>query len=213
MRSHHPRPKRGQALVEFALMFPILFFLLALTIDLFRVDWVTTTVAEAARQGARQAVANADPSDNPFGFPSGSCSGMVQVNVANGGGCLTSARVYQTVQTVLGGFSSGATFMEALPANCPNPSVGKASICIYPTEQGAAGTYAGCAAARSALGRDPAPGDLGARAPEYASPQYKGCFPIVVTVIFRYNTLVPFLGSASPNFLRIASSTSMVAEY
>src|SRR4029077_12256223 len=99
-----PLSKKGQALVEFALMFPTLFFLLALTVDLFRVDWVTTTVAEAARQGARQAVANADPYDNPFGAASGSCSGTTQVNSANGSGCLTSSRVYQTVLSVLGGF-------------------------------------------------------------------------------------------------------------
>ncbi len=205
--------KKGQALVEFALMFPILFFLLALTVDLFRVDWVTTTVSEAARQGARQAVANADPSDYPFGATAGSCSGTTQVNAANGSGCLTSARIYQTVVSVLGGFSAGSNLAEASPASCPNPAIGHASICIYPTEQGAARAYGGCAAARSALGRDPVPGDLGARAPEYAGPQYKGCFPIVVTVIYRYNTLVPFLGTAAPNFLRIASSTSMVAEY
>lgn len=205
--------RKGQALVEFALVFPILFFLLALTVDLFRVDWATTTVAEAARQGARQAVANADPSDNPFGAASGSCSGTTQVNAANGTGCLTSARVYQTVVGVLGGFSAGATLMEASPANCPNPAVGHASICMYPNEQGSAGTYLDCAAARSSLGRDPVAGDLGARAPEYANPRYKGCFPIVVTVIYRYDTLAPFLGSAAPNFLRIASSTWMVAEY
>jgi Flp pilus assembly protein TadG len=206
--------KKGQALVEFALMFPVLFFLLALTVDLFRVDWVTTTVAEAARQGARQAVANADPYDNPYGAASGSCSGTTQVNAANGSGCLTTNRVYQTVLAVMGGFSSnGANLAEASPANCPNPSVGHTSICIYPNESGPAGTYVSCAAARSALGRDPVPGDLGARAPEYNSPQYKGCFPVVVTVIYRYDTLVPFLGGAAPNFLRIASSTSMVAEY
>ena len=58
------RRNRGQALVEFALIFPILFFVLALSIDVFRVDWVSSTVAEAARQAARQAVANEDPSDN-----------------------------------------------------------------------------------------------------------------------------------------------------
>src|SRR5260370_37671484 len=104
--------QRGQALLEFALMIPSLFFLLALPIDLFRVDWVTTTVAEAARQGARQAVANADPYDNPFGTSSGSCSGTTQVNAANGSGCLTSARVYQTVLAVMGGFSSGANLAE-----------------------------------------------------------------------------------------------------
>src|SRR5260370_18006542 len=100
------RKQKGQALVEFALMFPILFFLLALTIDLFRVDWVTTTVAEAARQGARQAVANADPYDNPFGTPGGACSGTTPVNAANGSGSLTSARIHQTVTNLLGGVTA-----------------------------------------------------------------------------------------------------------
>jgi hypothetical protein len=35
----------------------------------------------------------------------------------------------------------------------------------------------------------------------------------VVTVIYRYDTLAPFLGAAAPNFLRIVSSTTMLAEY
>src|SRR5260370_6995338 len=131
-----PRFKRGQALVEFALMFPIVFFLLALTIDLFRVDWVTTTVAEAARQGARQAVANADPYDNPFGTAGGACSGTTQVNAANGSGCLTSGRIYQTVTNVLGGFSTGSPLTQAFPANCPNPSRGHAPVCGFPPERG-----------------------------------------------------------------------------
>ena len=34
------RKANGQALVEFALVFPILFFILAVSIDVFRVDWV-----------------------------------------------------------------------------------------------------------------------------------------------------------------------------
>ena len=207
------RRRRGQALVEFALVFPILFFLLTVSIDLFRVDWATSTVAEAARQGARQAVANEDPSDNAFGASSGACSGTTQTPSANGSGCLTSARIFETVVSVLGGFSRGATLYEAAPASCPNPAVGSATVCVYPGEQGAPGAYAGCAAARSALGRDPLPGDLGSRAAEYQSPQYKGCFEIVVTVIYRYDTIAPFLGGAAPNFLRIASSTTMLAEY
>ena len=207
------RKGRGQALVEFALVFPVLFFILALTIDLFRVDWATTTVAEAARQGARQSVANADPSDNPFGGSSGVCSGMTQTPSANGSGCLTDSRIFQTVTSVLGGFSQVTTLTDALPSACPNPAVGHASVCIYPPESGSAGSYASCAAARSSLGRDPAAGDLGSRSAEYQNPQYKGCFEVVVTVIYRYDTVVPFLGGAAPGFLRIASSTTMLGEF
>ncbi|HYM15551.1 MAG TPA: TadE/TadG family type IV pilus assembly protein [Dehalococcoidia bacterium] len=205
--------RRGQALLEFALVFPLLFFLLALSIDLFRVDWATSTVAEAARQGARQAVANADSSDNAFGATGGLCSGETQTPSANGSGCLKSSRIFETVVATLGGFSRGATLYETAPASCPSPAVGTSSICVFPAEQGAAGAYATCAAARTSLGRDPIPGDLGSRAAEYQSPQYKGCFEIVVTVIYRYDTLVPFLGGAAPSFLRIASSTTMLAEY
>jgi len=207
------RTKRGQALVEFALVFPVLFFILAITIDLFRVDWATSTVAEAARQGARQAIPNADPSDNPFGGASGSCSGTTLTPTANGTGCLTDARIFQTVTSVLGGFSQGTTLTAASPSACPNPAVGRASVCIYPSEAGAAGGYASCTTARSTLGRDPVAGDLGSRSAEYQGPQYKGCFQVVVTVIYRYDTLVPFLGAAAPSFLRIASSTTMLAEY
>jgi hypothetical protein len=207
------RRSRGQALVEFALIFPILFFILALSIDVFRVDWVSSTVAEAARQGARQAVANEDPSDNAFGPSAGPCSGTTQTPSATGSGCLKTARIYETVLTVLGGFAHNVMLTEAPAAACPNPVVGATSVCVYPGEQGAAGSYASCDAARASLGHDPMAGELGSRSAEYANPQYKGCYQIVVTVIYRYDTLVPFLGGAAPNFLRIASSTQMLAEY
>ena len=207
------RNHRGQALVEFALVSPVLFFVLFLSIDLFRVDWVTSTVSEAARQAARQAVANEVPPDNPFAGASGSCSGTALTPSANGSGCLTSNRLNETVVVVMGGFSHNSTLTEASPANCPSPGVGATSVCIWPSEQGAAGSYASCSAARTALGRDPLPGDLGSRSAEYSSPKYKGCFEVVVTVIYRYDTLVPFLGGIAPNFLRIASSTTMLAEY
>jgi hypothetical protein len=204
---------RGQALVEFALVFPLLFFILALSIDVFRVDWVTSTVAEAARQAARQAVPNEVPTDNAFGAATGSCSGTQLTPNANGSGCMTDTRIDETVDVVMGSFSRTSSMTEASPANCPTPAAGTTQVCIWPSEQGAAGSYASCDAARSALGRDPMPGELGARAPEYANPQYKGCFEVVVTVIYRYDSLVPVLGTATPNLLRIASSTTMLAEY
>jgi hypothetical protein len=205
--------QKAQALVEFALVFPLLFFLLAISIDVFRVDWATSTVAEAARQGARQAIPNQLPYDNAFGGATGNCSGTTLTPAANGSGCLTDTRVSETVRVVMGGFSRNTSTVEASPSACPTPAAGSTQICIWPAEQGAAGSYASCAAARSALGRDPMPGDLGSRAAEYASPQYKGCFQVVVTVIYRYDSLVPFLGTAAPNLLRLASSTTMVAEY
>jgi len=205
--------QKAQAMVEFALIFPLLFFILTLSIDLYRVDWATTTVAEAARQGARQAVANTEPYDYAFGATSGSCSGLALTPTANGNGCLKSSRIYETVLSTLGGFNRGASLTEASPSSCPVPAVGQISVCVWPAEAGAAGSYASCSAARSSLGRDPVAGDLGSRSAEKASPQYLGCFPVAVTVIYRYDTLVPFLGSAAPSWLKIQSTTTMLAEY
>jgi TadE-like protein len=207
------RRQGAQALVEFALVFPLLFFLMAISIDVFRVDWVRSTVAEAARQGARQAIPNQLPGDNGFGGASGSCSGTVLTPAANGSGCLTTNRINETVKAVMGGFSRTSTIIEAPPSACPSPAAGSTQVCVWPSEQGAAATYGSCAAARGSLGRDPMPGDLGARAAEYGNQQYKGCFQVVVTVIYRYDSLVPFLGGAAPNLLRIASSTTMLAEF
>src|SRR5712692_9282946 len=144
------RRERGQALVEFALIFPILFFLLALSIDIFRVDWVSSTVAEAARQGARQAVANEDASDNGFGATAGPCSGTTQTPLSTGSGCLKTARIYETVLTVLGGFGHNPMLTEAPPAACPNPVAGATSVCVYPGEQGAAAIPSPASSARAA---------------------------------------------------------------
>ncbi|HKW07174.1 MAG TPA: TadE family protein, partial [Candidatus Dormibacteraeota bacterium] len=94
--------RRGQALVEFALVFPTLFFILAISIDLYRVVWVNSTVAEAARQAVRQAVANEDPVDNPFGGSAGTCSGTTLTPSATGSGCLTDNRIDETVDWVMG---------------------------------------------------------------------------------------------------------------
>lgn len=204
---------RGQALVEFSLVFPLLFFLLAISIDLFRVDWVTSTVAEAARQAARQIVPNEVPVDNAFAAPTGLCSGVALTPNANGSGCLTDIRLDETVDVVMGGYSRSSAFVEAAPSSCPTPPAGTTQVCVWPAENGPAGSYADCASARSALGHDPAPGELGSRSAEWSNPQYKGCFQVVVTVIYRYDSIVPFLGSIVPNLLRIQSSTQMLAEY
>lgn len=209
----HSARHHGQALVEFALVFPLLFFILAVSLDVFRVDWVSSTVADAARQAARQAVANEVRNDGGFASSNGSCSGTALTPVANGSGCLTDLRIDETVDSVMGGFSRHATLIEAAPVGCPTPAAGTTEVCVWPAEQGAAGAYADCTSARSGLGRDPAPGDLGARGAEYSQPKFKGCFEVVVTVIYRYDSLVPFLGAAVPNLLRIESATTMLAEY
>lgn len=58
---------RGQAMVEFALIFPIFILLLVGMFDLGRVVWVNNTLATAAREAARYAIVHGENSACPVG--------------------------------------------------------------------------------------------------------------------------------------------------
>lgn len=58
------RRTRGQAMVEFALVLPVLLFMLVMTIDVGRLFYSYVGVANAAREGAAYAIAS-DASGNP----------------------------------------------------------------------------------------------------------------------------------------------------
>jgi len=57
-RPHSRRGQHGQALVEFALVFPVLLLLIFGIIDAGRLIYTYNTVANAARDGARVAIVN-----------------------------------------------------------------------------------------------------------------------------------------------------------
>lgn len=205
----------GQALAEFALTAPVLLVVLVGMIDLFRIVEAGNTVSEAARQGARQAVANAYTTDQPFAGYSGNCSGVVFTTSANGNGCLTDAAVIQTVRQVLGPFDRSTVLYSNTDAtHCPAPAaIGTADVCISPSETGAAGAYASCATASSSLGRNPLPGELGSRQAEWSNPQYKTCFLIQVTVKYKYDPVTPVFWPWVQIFPVLTSTTTMLAEY
>ena len=139
MGASHRRRHRGQGMVEFSLVGPLLLLVIIGLVDFARAVQANSTVAEAARQGARQAIADALASDSPFSaYNNRPCSGQVFTTNQTGTGCLTDARIFQTVTSVLGGFSQGTTLTTAPPSACPNPAVGRASVCVYPSEAGAA---------------------------------------------------------------------------
>lgn len=61
------RKQRGQAMVEFALIFPIFILLLVGLFDLGRVIWVNDTLATASREAARYAIVHGAKSSCPAG--------------------------------------------------------------------------------------------------------------------------------------------------
>jgi len=68
LAAHLRRPERGQSLVEFALVFPLIALLTFGAIDLGRAVFAYSTVTSAARQGARVASVNqiaTSPDCNP----------------------------------------------------------------------------------------------------------------------------------------------------
>lgn len=226
------RRQRGVTMVEFALVAPVVLLLTFVIVDFGRIMQANTTVAEAARQGARQAAANADNAANgapdPWGAPDGNpCSGTAFTTAATGTGCLTDARIHDTVLSQLqaGGLTSTlptATNVDAATCLSTFPSSGQAKVCIYPAASGSPlSADVSCVSAKSRLSHDPAPGDLGGRQTEYNSTNpsddsktlFKGCFLIQVTVIYTYKPYTGLVQEVIGNTFHISSSTSTIAEY
>ena len=216
-----PRPKTGRqggvAMVEFALVAPLLFVFIFGLVDFSRIIQANTTVAEAARQAARQGAVNADALPFPYSASphTGSCSGTQFTDQANGDGCLTDARMVETAQSVIsaGALASSlivyadtdATACKALPS----PAPGSAYICLKPAEGGTgAATVTSCPASGT-----PGLDAQGNRESEWASHQLKGCYLVQVTVIYTYQPYTGLLQNLIGNRIVLASTTSTIAEY
>lgn len=62
-----PFDERGQALVEFALVLPVLLLLIFGLLDVARAVWQENTLAYAAREGTRYAIVHGSASESPAG--------------------------------------------------------------------------------------------------------------------------------------------------
>jgi hypothetical protein len=159
-------------------------------------------------------VADAPPADSPFtsGGP-GACPGTSLTTTTSGAGCLTDARVAQTVAARLAPLTASTSVFPGTRGDaCPAPAAGEASICIDPQQSGLA-AFDSCAAARAALGHDPGPGDLGGRQAEWSGRSTVGCFLVQVTVVYGYSPMTPAIGRLLPSIFLIRSSTTLLAEY
>jgi Flp pilus assembly protein TadG len=218
MRAVRPGREQGVGMVEFGIVLPFLLVVIFGMVDFGRIIAANTTVADAARQGARQMAPDAASTDSPFGTYSGSCSGTTLAQSASGTGCLTDAAVFATVSAVLAPLTRTVVQnSNTTAASCPAPSVGQAQVCIAPSETAAASRGPGdtCAAAQTALGHFPAPGDLGGRRAEWTTSQYATgrCFLVQVTVRYGFSPWTPVINRLIGNSVVIAATTSTVAEY
>lgn len=148
-------PMRGQALVEFALAFPIFIVILFGLFDLGRAVYGFNTISNASREAARVAIVNQTPADveaeaikqavalgtTPadltivYGDPdgTGTCSTPI------GLGCLASVTVrYQftaatpVIGQIIGPFTMTATTEMPVERTCPDPSIPNIATCPWP---------------------------------------------------------------------------------
>jgi hypothetical protein len=172
---------------------PLLLLITLGAFDLLRSVQISNTTADAARQGARQAVAYAVSGDAPFGSSNGlPCSGTTITASATGTGCLTDARIAATVESVLGSTVSSSSVSTNQPSACPTPQPGAASICIYPAQ----GVY-------------PTPGT---RITQWTN-QQRPATMVSVTVVVHYSPITPVVGGLFPSTFLLKSATSMIPEY
>ncbi len=212
--------QRGVAMVEFALMAPLIFVFIFGLIDFSRIIQANTTVAEAARQAARQGAVNADATPFPFsGSPqTGACSGTDFTVNANGDGCLTDARMVQTANRFMsqGALTNALSYhinTDAVACRAlATPAAGSGIICISPTGGLPEISPGGTAPANCTSGT-PAVATERNRASEWSDHLMKSCYVVQVTVIYTYSPVTGLLQNIIGNRIVLVSSTSTIAEY
>lgn len=217
MRRTRRHRTAGQGMVEFAVVIPVFLAFLFGIIDFGRYSQIQDSVAEAARQGARQAVPNAAAADSPFGAVGGSCSGQVYAANASGTGCLTDQAIETTVAAALNGVlkpSSITLESDTTASACnalANLAAGQAYVCISPSDGTAGNVTSHQTACPSGYPSPPSPAYV-SRQSEWQSQNLKGCFYVTVTVIYFYRPWTPGLSNLMGT-RKISGSTSMLAEY
>jgi Flp pilus assembly protein TadG len=174
-------------MVEFALVSGVFFLLMFGFVDFGRLVAINTSVADAARQAARQGAANAvrqgpgnaDPWDLS---PSGVCSGTVLTMNATGSGCLTDIQMRNTVAQVMKDWAPDAKVV----LSCSPPAAGQVTVCISPLQQD--------------------------RKDEWITPNNKGKYLVQVTVTMSVQTLTPASSVIGSNFT-LSSTSATLAEY
>jgi hypothetical protein len=195
-------------MVEFSLVLPLLLLLIFGIVDFGRFIQTNTSVAEAARQGARQAAAASTDTQAFTTPPSGQCSGVAFTSGANGTGCLSDQAILATVKSALAGVTTSVTLRQDTgPTAClalAQPALGTANLCISPIDSGTTiNSTTPCAGgAATAI----------TRSSEWTNHTDRGCYYIQVTVVYAYRPWTPLINSVLGT-RTISSSTSVLAEY
>jgi Flp pilus assembly protein TadG len=208
---------RGVTLVEFSIVAPVALMVVFGILEFSNATHYQSLLTDAARQGARQAAANAVSSDNPFGtFSSASntCSGTaLDTNNLTPGGCLTDGAVLYTIQSDLASVTSAVNITQSCTSS--NPPPGQAYVCITPSD-GTTGSTTGTTTSCPTTTL-PQPSTESDRKTEWSSGSgngtLKGCYTVQVTITFTYRPFTPLVGAMMGGGVTMKSTTSIIAEY
>lgn len=214
--SSRRKRSRGVTMVEFTLVAPVLLFVVFGIVDFGRAIQASSTVADAARQAARQATPDADVADAPFGaYTAGqACTGTSQTYQLSGTptGCLTDPALIQTVKSVLSPVTGNVIGAPSNNCNVAPPLAGEAYVCIQPKDICTV-TCAPTTTCTPGVLPTPSGNPLGDRKTEWTSHTFKGCYLVSVTVVYRYQALTPPISTIMGQGIVMSSTTSIVAEY
>ncbi len=181
------RKRRGQSLVEMALIAPLLIMMLVSVVDFGRAAYVYSTLSSAVREGSRQAA----------------LTGTTRMTDADVVAAVKRYAVGLSLSAApcVNGAQSGGPWPPVTP---PGPSPNTGIVYIVSGSSNSAGINA-------PAGQAPANATGSCAA---VSPAYAGRYPLTVKVVYNFQPLTPivqqFLGSGS---VTLTVASTMTTEY
>ena len=201
LRRHPRATRRGQSLVEFALVSPLLVMLVFGIVDFGRAIYYENAITNAAREGSRVAILPDNPCNTVYGgTPANSSGGSPSCGASGGSGGTTVCGAVEGEASIVGHWS--CTEGGTLPSGAGTADTAYVEVDQYQNES----TLPPCTV--------PSP-NTGANAVvvSQSTPRSSGNYPVAVTVRYYYRPLTPFLSSFFPSSFYIASTSCVRQEY
>jgi len=184
--------RRGQSLVEFALVAPLFFFLAFGMVDFGRAIYYENMLTSAAREGARIAILPDNPCNTIYG--TSNSNGSTTCSGSSSGTGTTVCGAIRAQAAMVGTWS--CTEGGTLPAT-GSPDTAYVQVEQYP----ASNTPCTTSLAQ------------GVTPPSTTTPRSGGNLPILVTIRYYYRPLTPFISNWFPASYYLSSTSCVRAEY
>lgn len=197
-RPEQLRARRGQSMVEFALVGPLLFLMLFGMVDFGRAIFYSNEITNAAREGARIAVLASNPCNTVIGNPSSNCSTSAGtgLDVCNA----IKAQVTLISTSAWGSSCSDTSGQQISVPPCTSGCTANANNAYVEIDGFATSpSFQNCSTASSASSR--------------ATPRAGNNQAVKVTIVYYYRPLTPVLSQFFPSSFYLSSSVCARSEW